>query len=239
MARWSNTAGRVYTATQAQDDAIVAYLFLQLSYGRIDKRSGTPALAAATDVNYEILQHLCAVLAMEHFGMELYAPHIFALGLIGSDFHLVGRSDDAEVIGDSRDGIAVAHPHLRILAHVLEEHVALVEGAEVGTSVFACTSRFNLTAVAVRDELGAVADTQNGILATQLAQVHLKSALVVDGERAAREDDSLHTVVALRELVVGHNLTVNIQFADAAADELRSLRSEIENDDFFLHICVY
>ena len=118
--------------------------------------------------------------------MELYAPHLFALSLVGSDFHLVGRSDNAEVVRDSRDGIAVAHPHLRILAHVLEEHVALVEGAEVGTSVFARTGRLNLTAVAVGDELGAVADTQNGILAAQLAQVHLESALVVNGERAAR-----------------------------------------------------
>ena len=176
---------------------------------------------------------------MEHFGMELYAPHLFALGLVGGNLHLVGRSDDAEVVGDGRNGVAVAHPHLRILAHALEKHVVLIKGTEMGAAIFACAGRLHLSAVGVGNELGAVADTQDGVLAAQLAQVYLERAFVVHGERAAREDDSLYAVISLRKLVVGHNLTVNIQFADAAADELRGLRAEIENDDFFLHICVY
>ncbi len=41
--------------------------------------------------------------------------------------------------------------------------------------------------------------------------------------------------VIVRELVVGHDFAIGVELADAASDELSGLRSEIENDDFFLH----
>ena len=45
---------RVYTATQSQDNAIVAKLLLQFGHSGIYKRCGAPALTATADVYHEV-----------------------------------------------------------------------------------------------------------------------------------------------------------------------------------------
>ena len=53
---------------------------------------------------------------------------------------------------------------------------------------------------------------------------------------ASRQDYTDDRRVAERELVVGNNLAIHVQFAHAASDKLRGLRAEIENNNLFLHI---
>lgn len=58
----------------------------------------------------------------------------------------------------------------------------------------------------------------------------------MDRVGTATEDDTDDGRVILGKLVVRQNLTERVQLAHTAADELRGLRSEVENDDFLLHI---
>ena len=228
--------GRIHAPAQAEDDAVVANLLLQLGHRSIHERGGAPRLVESADVRHEVAQHQRAVFAMEHLGMELHAPHLLALHLVGGDGHLVRRGDDAEVVRDGGDGVAVAHPHLRVFAHALQQGIVVLEAAQIRTSVLAAAGGFHLAPVGIGDELRAIADAQDGQLAADAVQVHLERLLVIHREGASGQDDALHAPVAVGELVVRHDFAIHIQLADAAADELRGLRTEVENDNLFLHI---
>ncbi len=43
----------------------------------------------------------------------------------------------------------------------------------------------------------------------------------------------------MREFVIRQNFTEGVKFTQTAADQLRSLRTEIKNDDFLLHRLMY
>ena len=176
---------------------------------------------------------------MENFGMELHAPHLFAFYLISGNLHLVGRGDDFEVGGDGRNGVSVAHPYLRMFAHVLEQRILPVKRLQMGTSILTRAGRLYRASIAVSDELRPVTNAQDGILAADAAQVYLKSARVVHREGATGQDDPFHAIIVFRKFVVGNNFTIDIQFANAPSDELRGLRTEVENDNLFLHITTF
>ena len=53
--------------------------------------------------------------------------------------------------------------------------------------------------------------------------------------RAARKDDSFNAAVNFGKLIVRVDLTVNIELPDTARYQLGKLRTEIKNEDFFLH----
>src|SRR5690606_12703420 len=56
------------------------------------------------------------------------------------------------------------------------------------------------------------------------------------GERASGENEGLDIGRDdLRQGIVGQDLAIDLQLADAAGDQLRVLRAEIKDDDFFLH----
>ena len=173
---------------------------------------------------------------MIDFRVELHAPHLFALHLIGGHSHLVRRGDDAESGGNGRDGVAVAHPHLRMFANTLQQRIVVLEASQIGPAVLAGAGRLHASPVGIGDELRAIADAQDGQLAANVRQVHPESLPVVHREGAAGEDDAFHALVAMRELVVRHDFAIHVQLAETAADELRGLRTEVENNNLFLHV---
>ena len=89
----------------------------------------------------------------------------------------------------------------------------------------------------MRDELCSVADAQHGETTDELAQVNLESLGVVDAVRRSAEDDTNHIGVVLRELVVRQNLAKGVELTDTTADELRGLRTEIENNNLLHKLC--
>jgi len=107
----------------------------------------------------------------------------------------------------------------------------------MGTPVFAALCRFYFSAVAVSQELCPVTNSQNGIFSPYLRQVGLESLAVVYRERTTRQYDAFDVLIVIREFIIRQYLAVDIELPHTAAYELRSLRAEIENDDFFLHIC--
>ena len=230
---------RIHTATQSQDNAVVAKLLLQFGHSSIYKRGGAPALAATANVYHEVAQHLRTVLAVEHFRMELHTPHLLTRHLVSGNRHLVRRSYSLEVIGNGGNRVSVAHPHLAIFPYPLEKDVLRIEGTEMGTSVLASTGGFHPSTVAVGDKLRTVADTQNGVFSTNPAQIYLECTLIINRKGATRKDNSFYTLISVWKFVVRYNLAIDIQFAQPAADELRGLRTEIKNNNLLLHINPY
>ena len=160
---------------------------------------------------------------MEYFWMELYAPEFFTFCLISCYCYLVGRSNDFKVFGDSCNGISVAHPHLRVFADAFQQRILVVELGQMCTSVFTCVGRFNFTSVGIRHKLCAVADTQDRIFAANIGQINFEGLFIVYRERASGKDDTDNRRIIVGKLVVGNNLAIHVQFAYAAADELRGL----------------
>ena len=118
---------------------------------------------------------------MEHLGVELHGPNTLLLRTPeGSVLHILGRTYHLEIVGDGGDGVAMAHPHLRASVEALEERIVEVDGLEVGTTVLTAIGLLDLSAKAVRDELGAVADAQHRNLADKLAQIDLERLGIVD-----------------------------------------------------------
>ena len=66
--------GRVNTAAESEDYAVVTELFLKFPYRRFNERGRAPFLLAAADINDKVLQEQLALLRMEHLGVELHSP---------------------------------------------------------------------------------------------------------------------------------------------------------------------
>ena len=167
--------------------------------------------------------------------MELHCPYRLLCRSVSCILHVGCRSDALKVFWDSGDGVAVAHPYLRVLHEAFEQWVLGVEVLEVGTSVLARVGCLHLSAAGVRDVLCAVADAKHRDASYELAKVYLERLLVVNREGASAEDDADDRRVVLRELVVGHNLAEGIKLAHTAANELRGLRTKIKNYYLLLH----
>ena len=112
--------------------------------------------------------------------MELYGPQWIARAGISGKADIVGAGDDMTVLRNGRDRVAVAHPHLGVGLEVLKQGIREVDGAKVGTTVFARTRLLHLSAIGVGDILSAVADTQHGVFAHKFAQVAFESLLVIN-----------------------------------------------------------
>lgn len=72
-------------------------------------------------------------------------------------------------------------------------------------------------------------------MSAQTVKLGAEGFLVVNREWRAREDDTDYGGVIVGELVVGNNFAILAELAHTTAYELRSLRTEVENDYFFLH----
>ena len=85
----------------------------------------------------------------------------------------------------------------------------------------------------MRDELEAVADAEDGEAGGEDGGVGLRGVGVVDAGGAAGEDDAAR--VQREDLGerrgAGEDDGEDVELADAARDELRVLRAEVEDDD--------
>ena len=221
--------------TVQKNNAILSQLLLQFGHGAVYKRSGAPLLARAADVDHEVLQQLRALHGVEHLGVELHGPHRLLGRGKGRIGNICRRTNHFEVVGDGRDGVAMAHPHLRAFLESLEERIGEIDAFQMGAAILARVGLFHLATQRVRDELRAVADAQHGQTAHKLAEVYLERLGVVDRVGRTTQDDANDGGVVLRELVVRQNLAEGVQLAHTPSDELRGLRSEIKNDNLLLH----
>ncbi len=197
---------------------------------------------APADAVHEVLDQLPAGLGVDDFGVELHAVDRLIGGGDGGDRSVLGVSDRAETVGKPREVVAVAHPHRRAVGDVTEE-IGLFVDDEMGAAELAAARALDGPAEFVRNRLQAVADPEDRHKAAvargerEEFGVEVGRALVVDGVRAAGEDEALRAQRG--DLVerggAGVNLAVDPGLPHAAGDELGGLRAEVEDDDRFVH----
>ena len=179
LVKQHSTHRRVYPARQAEYHPVVAKLLLELCHGGLYKRGRAPLLAAAADVDHEVAQKLLALGGMEHLGMELHGPQRICVAGVSGILHAARRSYYATVGGYGRDGVAMAHPHLRVGVEPLEERVPGFKPLQMGTPILAGIGLFDLTATRVGNELRPVTDAKYRQAAHKLAEVGLERLGVV------------------------------------------------------------
>lgn len=154
----------VHAAGEAEDDAVGTDLLTYFLHGAIHEGGGGPLAAAAADAADEVLEQERALEGMIDLGMELYGPHgLLSLrcgDVVGSIFHGLGGGDGLGTGREVGDGVAVAHPHLRVVVEAVEERVVLADGDELLAPVFAGVGALYLSAADVGDVLRTVADTE-------------------------------------------------------------------------------
>ena len=164
---------------------------------------------------------------MEHLRVELHSPYRLRSAGKSCIGYICRRTNHLEIRGDSGDGITMAHPYLRVLLKTLKEGVRRVHRLEISTAILTTVGLLNLSAEGVRDELCAIADSQYRDTAHKLPEINLERLWVVNRVRRATQDDTNHTGIVFRELVIGQNLAEGIQFTDTTAYQLCGLRTEI------------
>ena len=229
---------RIDTARETQHHAVVAQPLAQLAHGRLDEALRGPRLRASADAHDEVAEQLRAVGRVVDLGVELDAPRLLTLDVVGRHADILRRGDNPVVVGHARDGVAVRHPHLRLGRKPLHQGIPGVAHRQHRTAVLAARRRLHLAAEGRGEELCPVADAQQRQPALDGREVGVGSLLVAHRVGAARENHAPHRRVERRNLVEGVNLAVNIQLAHTPRNELRVLRAEVENQDFFLHYSV-
>ena len=132
----------------------------------------------------------------------------------------------------------MAHPHRdggrnaveqRIAGHDFDGHLA----------VFAFRSGNDLSAELVGHQLHAVADAQNRQAHGENGGIDGRRAIFEHAVRAAGEDDSGRRILLqfLRRRVTADDFRIDFHFTDAPRDQLRILRTVIQNcNPLFVHV---
>ena len=152
---------RVDAAGQGAQHRRVAHLGPHRRHLCLDDRGVGPRRRAVADVVEEALQEVPAPLGVDHLGVELHAVDA-AVGVVEGGHRGVGAGGRGhEPVGHRGDGVAVAHPHLGLGRPVDEERGGAGEGQR-GPAVLAPTGAGHLAAQLLGQQLGAVADAQDG-----------------------------------------------------------------------------
>ena len=139
----------------------------------------------------------------------------------------------AKALGQLLCFVTVAHPHLNRFRQAGKQLCRAVFNIDLGMSIFALERRAHPSAQVVHNEVQPVADAEGGHAERENSWVGGRGVRVVNRRRTAGKNQS--------DGFVGLNLPQgrrarqhyreNVLFADAARDELRILRAEIEDND--------
>jgi hypothetical protein len=175
---------------------------------------------------------------MNDFRMELHgviAPRFIGYGGKG---RALRNRNDFEALGQSRDAVAVAHPDgvaLAGLPYAIEQRT-LGDNLDLGAAKFAVVARFDTATELRHHGLFAIADAEHRKAGLEDALWGAGGVEFGNGGWAAGEDDALgaETLKGLFGLLRGDHLAIDALFADAAGDQLRHLRAEIDDENAVL-----
>src|SRR5579875_2265602 len=249
--------GRIDAARKRADEPFGANLLANRSYGLVDDRGRGPGGRAAADGVEKIANDLFALGRVRDFGMELQANQA---ALIGHSGHRVAfaAGQNLKAIRQTVNAIAVTHPHrqaqgMRRLARMFglrgrggdslkdtrDHRLAqdLRAYFESGRAVFApVAGKLHVPAKLMRQQMHAIANTQDGQPAGQNCGIAGWRVLVVDAGGAARKDEAFDIQVSiplkLCESRAGRNqFAVDMALAHAAGDQPAVLRTVVENNN--------
>jgi hypothetical protein len=69
----------------------------------------------------------------------------------------------------------------------------------------------------------------------KLFEIKMRGVVLPNRIRTARKDDTFYTAVNFGKMIEGVDLAVNVELPDTARYKLGKLRTEVKNEDFFLH----
>lgn len=156
--------------------------------------------------------------------MELNAINRLAVVRNSSILRVARSRNGVEALGQLGQLVAVRHPHLDGALDALEQAVdvgvdALGRG-QLGGPVLAVHAGDDVVLVQAEGQLLlAVADAQDRYAQVKEGRVGVRRVGVVDGVRAAAEDEADGLVLEVRELGgAGQHLGVDVELAQAAND---------------------
>ena len=226
---------RVDAAGKTTDDAARADLIANLFDHLLAIGGHGPSRLDAADLVHEIGIELGAVGRVHDFRVELHGPD--AALLIGD--HGEGRirrgADDLKALGQRDDAVAMAHPDLVLGADIpdaLGQRVGLLQG-QLGPAEFAVMAGFDLATQRHAQSLLAIANPQDRHIGVEDRLVDGGGVLVQRRGRTAREHNALgiercHGCACRLE---GMDFAIHAGFADAARNQLRDLRSEVDDEN--------
>ena len=105
-------------------------------------------------------------------------------------------------------------------------------------TVFALWSGNNIAPKLLRNEVQSITDAQHGESLGQHALIGRRSVSIIHRRRATAKNDPGRVIAfdLVKRSGAGQNNGKDFQFTDAARDELRILRAEVEDDNrLFFH----
>jgi len=191
-----------------------------------------PALLGLANANGKVLEENLTLLGVSHLGVELNTPDRLSLVGDGSKGRVGGVSNNLVASGEVSKLVTVRHPNLKVV-NALEQRVTGDLNVDGGMAVLAVLTGMDvLLAVDPSKLLHTVADTQDGDAKLEDVEVNVRSVLVVDRVRTARENDTLGLPGELGDLLSARqHLGVDVELTQAAGDQMTVLGTEIENQN--------
>jgi hypothetical protein len=227
----------VDSAAEAEDDAFGADLLADFVDGVVDVVVHGPVAAAAADAVDEVADDFSAAGCVDDFGVELEAVEFLCAVFDGGVVGVFGDGDGFEAGGEFGEFVAVGVPDLEGFGQCEEEGAVGVGDFEGAFAVFAFFAAFDFAAEVMGEELEAVADAKDGDAEGEDVFVGQRGFVAIDAGGAAGEDDAvgLEGCNVLGGSVIGENGAVYVGFANTPRNDLRVLRTKIQNNNLFLH----
>ena len=181
----------------------------------------------------ELVQDLGAARRVLHLGMKLQAVPAARVVCHGRTGGIVALGDEMERVGHSFHAVAVAHPHVERGVQALEEGGTWIDDGYLSGSILAPAGGNDLAAQGMGQQLHAVAQAKDRLCGLCHIGRQGGCAGIVYAVRAARQNES-HWPVGhhcRRVRAPGIDLTVDMQLAHPAGDQLRVLRTIVQDND--------
>ena len=195
-----------------------------------------PVLLGPGDAYDEVAQHVLPALGVRHLGMELQAPHPLVQVLHGDELGVLGSRHVPEALGQLVQLVPVRHPHGEGVRQALEQGaVAPLAPGHRGLAVLPLLARRYSAPEGLGYLLHAVADAQHGdppfLDQVPDALGDVRRPLLVHRRRTPAKDDGGELVRCQLGGIdqARVQLAVHVQFADPPRDQVRVLRSEVQD----------
>ncbi len=110
----------------------------------------------------------------------------------------------------------------------------MVDGRQLGATVFPHLRRQNGAPRLVGDQLGSVTDAQHGYV-SKLGEIDIRGAGVAHGARATRQNHAPGLGTDCWNLVKWVDFTVDVQFANPPGNQLSVLGTEVQDENLLWH----
>ena len=184
------------------------------------------------DVVQEVLEHLLAVLGVQHLGVPLHPGQAAPDVLERRDRRAGRRGQHGEPLGSGRHRVAVRHPD-RVLDREVGQQRARRPDRDRRAAVLPHPRVRHLAAEPLRHQLEAVAHPEHRHAGREHASIDARRAVGVDRRRATGQHDRLRLA---RQHVrhrhgVRHDLGVDPRLPHPPRDQLRVLGPEVDDEN--------